>query len=192
MQYITKTNLSLPFKGEWMVTNGGQDPLKNSHLRPDGPQNQLYSYDFRKSHQGEGKKLEDYEVFGEEVLSPGDGTIVQVIDGSFDVLPGEKDRSVGVGNAIIIDHNNGEWSMLCHFKHNSIKVGVGDKIKQGDLLGLCGNSGNTSEPHVHFSFQDGSLMHTAQALPATFTEILVDGVLTQNAEPERGQKVSNR
>ncbi|MDO8429515.1 MAG: M23 family metallopeptidase [Candidatus Daviesbacteria bacterium] len=191
MDYQTKTKLILPFRGEWMVTNGGSDPSKNNHLRPDGPQNQLYGYDFRKSHRGEGRNLEDYEVFGEEVLSMGDGTIVQIIDGSIDVLPGERDRSVGVGNAIIIDHQNGEWSMLCHFKHNSIKVAVGDKIEQGAILGLCGNTGNTSEPHIHFSLQDGPLMHKSKALQASFSKILVDGELKMDYQPKRGQKVSN-
>jgi murein DD-endopeptidase MepM/ murein hydrolase activator NlpD len=136
--------------------------------------------------------LEDYNVFGKEVLAPGDGTISQVIDGSIDVLPGEKDRSVGVGNAIIIDHLNGEYSLLCHFKHSSIKVKVGDEVKQGDIIGLCGNTGNTSQPHVHFNLQDNSLMHKAKALPAQFKEIIVNGETKENFEPIKGDKVSNR
>ncbi len=192
MDYQTKTNLILPFKGTWLVGNGGQDPEKNSHHREDGPQNQLFAYDFKKTHQGTGEKLLDYEAFGEEVIAPADGVIIQVIDGSIDCLPGERDRSVGVGNALLIDHQNGEWSMLCHFKHSSITVKVGDNVKQGEKLGLCGNTGNTTEPHIHFNLQDGPLMHKAKGLPAKFKEILVNGKLEVNFEPERGQKVSNK
>lgn len=191
MDYQTKTSLILPFRGTWMVTNGGRDTSINNHFRENGPQNQLYAYDFRKGHSGVGKKLEDYEVFGQEVLAPGIGGVIQVIDGSIDVLPGERDRSVGVGNAIIIDHHNGEYSLLCHFKYNSIRVKVGDEVNQGDVIGQCGNTGNTSEPHIHFNLQDGPYMHVAKALPAQFAKIIVDGEEKTRFEPIRGEQVSN-
>lgn len=191
--YKTKTNLILPFKGTYLVSNGGRDASTNNHFRPadQGPQNQLYAYDFRTENTGKEKTLEDYPIFGTEILAPGDGVIAQVVDGSFDVLVGERDRSVGVGNAVIIDHKNGECSLICHFKHNSIKVKVGDKVKQGDVLGLCGNTGNTTQPHIHFNLQDGPRMHNSKALPAQFSKILVDGVEKNHFEPIRGQKVTN-
>ena len=193
MDYQTKTNLILPFNSVWLVSNGGRIPETNNHIRPadQGPQNQLYAYDFRMESSGKETKLEEFEVYGKEVLAPGDGRIIQVINGSIDILPGERDRSVGVGNAIIIDHQNGEYSLLCHFKHDSIKVKVNDTVKQGYVVGLCGNTGNTQQPHVHFNLQDGPLMHTAQALPAQFAKILVNGELKENYEPIRGEKVSN-
>lgn len=193
MDYQTKTSLILPFKGVWLVSNGGRTPETNNHIRSpeQGPQNQLYAYDFRMESTGKETKLEEFEVYGKEVLAPGDGIISQVIDGSIDVLPGERDRSVGVGNAIIIDHQNGEYSLFCHFKHNSIRVKVGVKVKQGDVMGLCGNTGNTTQPHIHFNLQDGPFMHKANALPAQFRKIFVDGKEKINFEPIRGQYVSN-
>jgi len=193
MEYQTKTPLILPFNGKWLVSNGGRTPETNSHIRPaeQGPQNQLYAYDFRMKSTGKETKLEEFEVFGKEVLAPGDGIVVQIIDGSIDMLPGERDRSVGVGNAIILDHQNGEYSLLCHFKHNSIKVKVGDKVNQGDVIGLCGNTGNTFQPHIHFNLQDSPLMHKANGLPAQFIKILVDNIEKKNYEPTRGQLVSN-
>ena len=191
MDYKTKTALILPFNGVWIVGNGGRDPLTNNHNRPDAAQNQIFAYDFKKGKKDDGKKLEDYEAFGGQVISPADGVVLQVINGAFDVSPGERDRSVGVGNAIVLDHQNGEYSLLCHFKHNSIKVKVEDKIKQGEVIGLCGNSGNTSEPHIHFNLQNGPFMHEAMALPAQFPKIIVDGEIRTNYEPIRGQLVSN-
>lgn len=191
MEYKTKTSLVLPFNGTWKVTNGGRDSSTNNHIREDGPQNQLYAYDFRKEHVGGGKELEDYEVFGQDVLAPADGIVVQVVNGAIDVPPGERDRSVGVGNAIIIDHKNGEYSLLCHFKHNSIKVQVGDEVKQGEPIGNCGNTGNTSQPHIHFNLQDGPQMYNSKALPAQFHRIIVNGKEKQNFEPTREQEVSN-
>lgn len=193
MNYQTKTNLILPFNGIWLVSNGGRIPETNNHIRPaeQGPQNQLFAYDFRMESTGKETKLEEFEVYGKEVLSPGNGKVIQVIDGSIDVLPGERDRSVGVGNTIIIDYQNGEYGLLCHFKHNSIKVRVGDIVKQGQVIGLCGNTGNTFQPHIHFNLQDGPLMHKSNALPAQFSKILVNGVEKEKYEPIRGDKVSN-
>lgn len=193
MEYKTKTSLILPFKGIWLVSNGGRTKETNNHNRPPdmGPQNQLYAYDFRMDNDGKEKKLIDFPVFGKEVLAPGSGIVVQIINGSIDIEIGERDRSVGVGNAVIIDHRNGEYSLLCHFKHNSIKVKVGDKVTQGDVLGLCGNTGNTTQPHIHFNLQDGPYMHKSQALPAQFAKIIVDGQEKICFEPIRGQYVSN-
>ncbi|MDP1722479.1 MAG: M23 family metallopeptidase [Candidatus Gottesmanbacteria bacterium] len=194
MDYQTKTKLVLPFLGTWMVSNGGRTGETNNHVKfasGDGPKNQIYAYDFRRGHTGAGEKLEEYDVYSEEVIAPGDGVIIQVINGAIDVLPGERDRAVGVGNTVIIDHQNGEFSVLCHFKYNSIQVKVGDHVIQGNLLGLCGNTGNTSEPHIHFHLQDGPSMHTAKPLPAQFSKITVDGEVKTKYEPIRKQMVSN-
>lgn len=193
MDYQTKTSLILPFHGTLLVSNGGRTPETNNHNRPQnqGPQNQLYAYDFRTETKDKLKKLEDYPVFGKEIITPAEGIICQVINGSIDVNIGERDRSVGVGNAVIIDHQNGEYSLICHFKHNSIKVKVKDKVKQGQVIGLCGNTGNTTQPHIHYNLQDGPLMYKAKALPAQFKKIVVNGKIKTNYEPIRGELVSN-
>jgi murein DD-endopeptidase MepM/ murein hydrolase activator NlpD len=193
MDYITKTNLILPFSGVLMVSNGGRSPETNNHNRPStlGPQNQLYAYDFRDDYTGIKDKLESYSVYGLPVISPANGVVIQVINGSIDCNPGEIDRSVGVGNTVIIDHRNGEFSVLCHLKYQTIKVSVGDSVKQGQVIGLCGNTGNTSQPHIHYHLQDQPLMHKAKALLAQFGEIVVDGEIKKNNEPIRFQHVSN-
>lgn len=194
MDYQTKTNLILPFRGTWMVSNGGRTAETNNHMKfaeNGGPQNQLYAYDFRFSRTGNEKTLKEFKAFGKEVIAPADGIVIQVIDGAIDVLPGERDRGIGVGNMVVLNHANGEFSLLCHFKHNSIQVKVGDKVKQGDVIGLCGNTGNTSEPHIHFNLQDGPRMHTAKALPAQFAKIIVDGKVITRYEPIRKQLVAN-
>lgn len=165
----------------------------NKHIKADGsgPKAQFFAYDFIKPHKGSGKNLDDYEAFGQEVTAPADGIIVQVINGAVNISIGERDRYILIGNAIVIDHENGEYSVLAHFKHDSIRVELGDKVKQGDILGLCGNTGNTSEPHIHYHLQDEPLIHRATGLPALFKKIIVDGEIQENAEPEKGQKVSN-
>ncbi len=193
MNYVTKTSLILPFKGTWKVSNGGRNVETNNHADPTrGGGSMLYAYDFRLEHTGDGHKLTDYEVFGKEVIAPAEGTIIQIINGAIDMPPGERDRGNGVGNAIITDYGNGEYSLICHLKHDSIKVTVREKVKQGQVIGLCGNTGNTSQPHIHFHLQDSPFMHSANGLPALFREIYVNGELKQNCEPIREDMVANK
>lgn len=193
MHYTTKTELILPFRTTLMVSNGGRTPETNNHNRPApmGPQNQLYAYDFRTEGTGREEKLEDYGVFGTQVIAPGDGIIAQVVDGSFDCEPGFSDRSVGVGNMIMIDHENGEYSLLCHLQHNSIVVKVGQRVQRGHKLGLCGNSGNTSQPHIHYNLQDNLIGYRANPLPAQFAKILVNGEMKERYEPVRFEQACN-
>lgn len=191
MEYETKTDLILPFNGELMVSNGGRTEETNSHQRPGGPKNQVYAYDFRTRTTGKETTLEEFPVFGAVVIAPGDGKVIQVINGAVDCNPGESDRSVGVGNTVIIDHENGEYSVLCHFKSGSIAVKVGNRVKKGRKLGLCGNSGNTSQPHIHYHLQDHPLMHRANGLPLQFRTLKVNGIPRSNYEPLRFEQVSN-
>jgi hypothetical protein len=58
------------------------------------------------------------------------------------------------GNLVVIKHADGEYSLFAHFKQNSIRVKIGDKVAKGQLIGLCGNSGNSSEAHLHFQVQN--------------------------------------
>ncbi len=84
MDYKTKTSLVLPFKGTWMVGNGGRDPKTNNHQNPDGsgPGDQKFACDFSSLNvKNKGEILEDYEAFGALVICPGDGVISQVVDG---------------------------------------------------------------------------------------------------------------
>jgi len=165
----------------------------NNHCHPgsSGPQNQLFAYDFRLEETGKEKDLADYLVFGIEVIAPGNGQVVQVVNGAFDCEPGKFDRSIGVGNMVIIYHGSSEYSLLCHLRHNSIVVSVGDEVKQGQKLGLCGNTENTSRPHIHYNLQDSIQSYEAKALPIQFKKIIVDGEVKTNFEPVRFQKVSN-
>ena len=78
---------------------------------------------------GKEKSLSDYGVYGIEVIAPGNGIIAQVVDGSFDCEPGDSDRSVGVGNMVIIDHKNGEYSLSCTVYANQGEWSNPDQIR---------------------------------------------------------------
>jgi len=98
-------------------------------------------------------------------------------------------RKHPVGNGVVIDHGNGEFSLIAHLQPKTQHFKVGDKVKAGDVLGKCGNSGNTSEPHLHYHLQDGPDITTAEGLPAVFVGACVDGKKVAKAEPVRGQTI---
>ena len=94
-----------------------------------------------------------------------------------------------VGNHIVIDHGNGEFSFLAHLRRGSLAIEVGQRVEAGARLGLCGNSGNSSEPHLHYHLQDTGVLHEGRGLPAQFRGYLADGAPVERGEPLKGQRV---
>ncbi|MFD1906546.1 M23 family metallopeptidase [Paenibacillus rhizoplanae] len=68
------------------------------------------------------------------------------------------------GNVVVIDHGNGEHSITAHLKKGSVAVKKGDNVQQGDLIGHLGNSGNSSEAHLHFQVSDGPDLFTSRSI----------------------------
>lgn len=169
-QTWTKNTYSMPINDEWYVFWGGTNEFINYHYPYE---QQRYAYDLVKMLNNETyintpMKNENYYAFGAEVVAPSDGIVVEIINGIKDNKPGEMDEENLVGNYCIIAHEHDEFSMLAHFKKDSICVKVGDKVKQGQLLGLCGNSGNSSEAHIHFQVMDHRDFHQAKSLRIKF------------------------
>jgi murein DD-endopeptidase MepM/ murein hydrolase activator NlpD len=152
----TKNKYQSPVNGEWFVFWGGTNEFINYHY-PD--ENQRYAYDFvlvrnGQSYKGSGERNEDYYAYGKEVVAPAPGKVVKVMDGITDNIPGEMDESRPTGNIVIIQHSVKEYSMLAHLKERSVVVNEGEAVKAGQPIGKCGNSGNSSEPHLHFQVMD--------------------------------------
>jgi murein DD-endopeptidase MepM/ murein hydrolase activator NlpD len=82
-------------------------------------------------------------------------------------------------------------SGFAHFKQHSIVVKQGQKIKQGELLGLCGNSGNSSEAHLHFHIQNIEDMNSATGVKCYFENILVNGQSKKDCSPIKTEKIRN-
>jgi len=191
LDYVTKTVLQLPFDGEWYVFWGGRTLDENYHAVS---KSQRFACDILMvrndaSHSGDGTSLTDYYCYGKEVLAPAAGEIVWSCDSLPDQEPGKMDALRPVGNGVVIDHGNGEFSVLAHMQPKSLRVKTGDHVKTGDVLGLCGNSGNTTEPHIHYHLQDGPDLKTAEGLPAAFTALCVDGKRVDRAELVKGQLI---
>ncbi len=117
--------------------------------------------------------------------------MVQTVTGHVDMAPGETDPSNPAGNHVILDLGNDEYALFAHFMHDSIVVRAGDEVSRGDQLGQCGNSGNTSEPHLHFHIQDSPNFGEGNGKPAFFNSYVSNGELVERGEPRRGETISS-
>ena len=115
-----------------------------------------------------------------------------VVDGIPDNKPGVMNPLFISGNTVVLQTGKNEFLFFAHFKKHSIRVKEGDVIKQGQLLGLCGNSGNSSEPHLHFHIQNTNNMMTGTGIKSYFKNIVVNGELKSNYSPVRGELIQNK
>jgi hypothetical protein len=189
--YRTKTPLRLPFHGEWFVFWGGRTIEENYHSVAT---DQRFAYDLvvvrdGRTHTGDGTLNEQYHCFGLEILAPGDGVVVVAHDGLPDNRPGVMDPANPPGNHLVLDHGNGEYSFLAHLQQGSVRVAVGERVAAGAVLGLCGNSGHSSEPHLHYHLQTTPDFAAGEGLPAQFMDYDANGKPVGRGEPTRGQVV---
>lgn len=193
LEYETRTKLILPFNGLWFTFWGGRKIIDNYHA---AYSSQRFAADFLimkngTTHSGDGTRNENYYCFGQPVLTPGDGIVIAIENNIEDNVPGKMNPSQPMGNYVIIDHGNSEFSFLAHFKMGSIVVKLAEKVKSGQLLGLCGNSGNSSEAHLHFHIQNTATFNLGEGLPAQFQSYLADGIAVSRGEPVRGQTIQS-
>ncbi|NIR50220.1 M23 family metallopeptidase [candidate division KSB1 bacterium] len=96
------------------------------------------------------------------------------------------------GNFVVIKHAEDEYSFLAHLLKKSICVKKGERVRQGQLIGLCGNSGHLTEPHLHFHIQDRANFYTSVSLPIQFVEIVIDQKPVGRSYLKRDQRVSGK
>lgn len=188
------TKLILPFKDEWTVVWGGDTKELNYHVESPAQKNAfdiIITDSKGSSYKTNGKTNDDYYAFGKELIAPCDGEIVLVVDGVKDNVPGEMNTFNVGGNMVIIKTTNNEYLVFCHFKHQSIKVKEGQKIKQGQLLGFCGNTGNSSEAHLHFHIQNIEDVNTATGVKCYFEKLFVSGQVKQDYSPIKNDRIKN-
>jgi murein DD-endopeptidase MepM/ murein hydrolase activator NlpD len=177
--FMPQVLYSLPFEETWLVVNGGVSK-ETSHSW--AMATQRYAYDFiildenGKSFSGDGVSVSDYYCYGKKILAPADGVVVEVKNGCKDSKIMGKGRLDPLikdirGNYVVIQHAENEYSFLAHLMPGSILVNEGQNVKREQLIAMCGNSGNTSEPHLHFHVQNGKSFFTSIGLPIHFQNI---------------------
>ena len=188
------TKLILPFHGNWTIIWGGDTKELNHHIENKAQKNAfdiVITDDKGNSFKTDGIANEDYYAFGKDIIAPCDGEIVLVVDGIRDNIPGAFNPMYIPGNTVIIKTQNKEYLFFAHFKQHSIVVNQGQKVKQGQLLGLCGNSGNSSEPHLHFHIQNVEDINSATGVKCYFDKIQVNGQTKTDYSPIQKDSISN-
>ena len=199
LNYQTITDLEFPFEEEWFISVGGRTHLEGAHHFITHGSGQRYAYDIGKIvngkyYSGDGGSNEDTYTFGARLNAPGDGKIIALENNIEDnTRPGIINDNINQsnlgGNYIMIDHLNGEYSLLAHFKKGSIIVSVGDTVVKGQEVGKAGNSGNSTGPHLHYHLQNTPENLSGIGLPAQFINYYADDILIERGEPVRNQKV---
>ncbi len=170
----------LPFSGTWTVLNGGTE---REHSHSWGVFAQRYAYDFvvtdeeGSTHEGDGSRLADYYCWNRRIMAPAAGVVIAAKNSHRDnPRPGgwldifQRDPR---GNFVTIDHG-GEYSVLAHLREGSVTVRPGDRVSAGEVIGRCGNSGNSTEPHLHFHVQDRPHFVLGMGLPVPVVGVAVD------------------
>jgi len=211
--YEQKTKLILPFAGTCLVTESHDFlthhrrnfPFTHPLIQQIGitGNNSRFAYDFvlvdeeLKMFKDTPHRNEDFFCWGKPILCPGDGRIVSVAnelqDNAFYKPPifdveehikhPEESMEKHFGNHVIIDHSNGEFSVLAHMLKGSVQADINDKVKRGKLIGNIGTSGDSFFPHIHYQFQNGRSMLKSEGLPNKFESFdLVMGYVTRRIE----------
>ncbi|MFI5723838.1 M23 family metallopeptidase [Streptomyces cyaneofuscatus] len=132
------------------------------------------------------RRNRDFPAFGAPLLAAADATVVRASDGQRDhlsrnslpallylmLIEGDVRSIVGahriIGNHVILDLGDGTFALYAHLQRGSLQVKAGDTVRAGQLLGRVGNSGNTTEPHLHFQLMDGPDPDSARGIPFTW------------------------
>lgn len=188
--------VTAPVEGRWVVVNSPASKVPSHGIRAYG---QTYAIDIvRPSPPGTSSKAgwglgmrrpERFASLGEPVQAMADGTVVAAAAGQRDHRSRETwpalaylmviealFRELGgvrfiLGNHLIVDHGDGVYATYAHLRRGSLRVGVGDRVTARDQLAEVGNSGNSSEPHLHVQLMDRPEPFAAAGVPFRWSNI---------------------
>jgi hypothetical protein len=188
-----------PVVGRWRAINSPADRVPSHGIQAYG---QAYAVDL--VHEPEegarpgqcwwplARRAADFPAFGQPILAPADGVVVRVHDRERDhwsrnswpsllyvIVEGLLRELTGpnriVGNNVVIDIGDGRHVLAAHLQRGSISVAVGQPVRAGEPIARCGNSGNSSEPHLHLQVMDHPNLLVAAGLPMAFDGYEIGG-----------------
>ena len=126
--------------------------------------------------------LSNYGYFGAKIRSVADGKVVGVQDGQPEQTPGSLPSGQTVqtagGNYLVVKIDSGHYAFYAHLQPGSLRFEKGDRVREGQVLGLLGNTGNTDGPHLHFHIMDGASPLQSNGLPFVHPRFTGEGTVT--------------
>ena len=180
-------SIRLPFFGSWTVWQAFNDEWTHK-----GPWQ--YAYDFvitdeqGRTYSGEGGELTDFYCYRKPVLAPIRGRVVHVENDLPDNPINHFNEDHNWGNYLVILDSRGFHVEISHFAAGSIRVKPGDWVVPGAILGLCGNSGYSPQPHIHIQAQLGELP-SGGTIPFSFVSFIDDAGFHANGLPHKGTAI---
>ncbi len=195
--YQAKTVLILPLRGKIFVWEGHdfyahhlRVPLGDPKVQALGitANSNNFASDFiyldakGREYHDDPRKLENWYGYGQPIYAPGAGVILATANdipenwfedaaatriGHPKLAAGKDPKDIG--NFVLIDHQDGEYSLLVHMKLGSVVVKPGDRVQMGQAVGRIGFAGDSIFPHLHYSLMDGPEVFKAWGLPAYFS-----------------------
>lgn len=195
--YDTKTPLVLPLKGKVLVWEGHDSyahhfriPFSNPKVKALGiladsnnfAADFVYTDDEGRYYRGDPRRIDNWYGYGKPIYAPGAGTVIAAASDISDnwfidqratkigypKVPAGKDPN-DIGNFVLIDHGDGEYSLLLHMKPGSVRVKVGERVAAGREVGQIGFSGDSIFPHLHYSLLGGPHVTKDWGIPAYFS-----------------------
>ena len=123
---------------------------------------------------GDSLDVTSYFAYGQGVFAVGNGRVVIAVDKYDDQIPGELPPGIPLdeadGNYIVLDLGSGNFAFYAHLIKGSLTVETGDSVTRGQLIGLLGNTGNSSAPHLHFHMMSGPSTFGSNGIPFVINE----------------------
>jgi murein DD-endopeptidase len=195
--------------GPWLAANGpgAASPHRRAMIALEGAPHiaQRFAIDYVKLNErsstfrGDSLLNQSYVAYGDDVLAVADAEVVAVKDGIPENVPQSPTRAVPItletigGNHVILRLGDGRFAFYAHLKPGSLRVKLGDRVRRGQVLGLLGNSGNSTEPHLHFHLADANSPLASEGIPYEHERFdVVGSCVTLNAECTRTAPQSRR
>lgn len=165
--------LRAPVRGTWVVTQSeGDGPTHQGSwwsaldLEVAGEDGRVW--------RGDGSRDADHLCWHLPVLAAADGVVAKVVDGVRDNPVGQVELADNWGNVVVVWHGVGLHSLVAHLSPGTLRVVEGQRVRRGEVLGLCGSSGRSPRPHVHFQLQATGVVG-APTLPVELHDVVRDG-----------------